>query len=180
MERRQINYRIIAIIFLLASILFMSIGYALRTSNLRINGTTTIDNAKWDIHFENVKRSDEGVSNEFVYTPAKIVDVDGTYIVYDIKLPEFHDFYEFEFDIVNDGTMDGKISSLITHGSEDYEEYLHYDLSYVDNGQGVYGNDVLKKGETRRVRLRITNVYEGQSVIDKVFNLSFTIQYVQK
>lgn len=180
MERRETNYRIIAIIVLLASILFMSIGYAIRSTDLRINGSTTIDNAKWDVHFENVDRIIEGVDDKYVYTPAKIVDIDGTYIVYDVKLPNKGDFYEFQFDVVNEGTMDAKVSSLITHGSDDYKDYLHYGLTYVDDGRGVYANDILKSGESRRVALRVTNVYEGQEMIDKVFNLSFTIHYIQK
>ena len=45
MEKKQINYRVITIVVLLVSILFMSIGYAIKSSNLTINGSTTIENA---------------------------------------------------------------------------------------------------------------------------------------
>lgn len=180
MEKKNTNYKIFIICALMASILFMSIGYALHSSNLMINGTTTIgQNAKWDVHMANVTRSDEGIADELVYTPASIVDKDGTYLVYDIKLPVKGDFYEFSFDVVNDGTMDARISSLIQFGSEEYEDYLHYSLKYKD-GNNVYGNDILKSGETRTMVLRVTNVYEGDANVEKVFNLSFAIQYVQK
>ena len=53
-------------------------------------------------------------------------------------------------------------------------------LTAFARGRGVYANDILKSGESRRVALRVTNVYEGQEMIDKVFNLSFTIHYIQK
>lgn len=177
MEKKERNYRTITIIVLLASILFMSIGYALNSSNVMINGSTTIGEVKWDVHMSNVKELG-GVSEEFVYTPASIVDKDGTYIVYDVKLPEKGDYYEFSFDVVNDGTIDARISSLIKLG-EGQEKYLHYGLTYED-GQGVYGNDVLLKGETRKMILRVTNIYEGPETVDKLFNLSLAIQYVQK
>ena len=182
MEHRKINYRIVTIIVLLVSILLMSIGYAIRSSNLVINGTTTIgENVKWDVHIENVKEIAGGIDEKYVYTPASIIDKDGTYVVYDIKLPKKGDYYEFTFDVVNKGTIDAKVSSLIQFGSEDYEEYLHYDLSYVD-GDIVYGNDSLNSGETSKMKIRVTNIYEtnDDEIIDKIFNLSLMLQYVQK
>ena len=178
MEKKEINYRTITIIVLLASILFMSIGYALNSSNVMINGTTTIGEVKWDVHMANA-RTIGGVKDEFVYTPARIVDKDGTYIVYDVKLPEKGDYYEFSFDVVNEGTIDARISSLINLGGEGHEKYLHYSLKY-DDGSGVYGNDVLLKGQRKTMILRVTNIYEGLETVDKLFNLSLAIQYVQK
>lgn len=179
MEKKQINYRVITIVVLLVSILFMSIGYAIKSSNLTINGSTTIENAKWDVHLANVVESNGIVGSEFVFTPARIVDRDGTYIVYDVKLPTKGDFYEFSFDVVNEGTIDARLSSLVQFGSDDYDKYIHYSLKYKE-GNGVYGNDVLKAGERKTLVLRVENIYDGTENVDEVFNLSFMIQYVQK
>lgn len=181
--KKEINYAGITIAVLALSVLVMSIGYALQSQLLTINGNTTIgETAKWDVHFENLIVSNGSVGGEFVYTPANIVSTSGTYVVYDVKLPEKGDYYEFTLDVVNDGNIDAEVSSIILLGSDNYKDYVDYTVTYTDSEDGVYGNDSLLKGERRNIKVRVENIYEKNvlELGDLTFNLSFAIQYVQK
>ena len=52
MRRKTTNINLKLILILL--LLMLSVGYAALQSILNINGISTINNATWDIHFENV------------------------------------------------------------------------------------------------------------------------------
>ena len=71
-KRERKGYVLILLLFLL---LLVSIGYAFLTSSLKINGHSSIENARWDIHFANIS-SEKGV------TPVKkaTISKDGLYI----------------------------------------------------------------------------------------------------
>lgn len=181
--KKEINYAGLTIIVLAISILVMSIGYALQSQLLTINGNTTIgESAKWDVHFENLVVNPGSVESKFVNTPANIVSSSGTYVVYDVKLPEKGDYYEFTLDVVNAGNIDAIVSSIILLGSDNYKDYVDYTVTYTDSNDGVYGNDSLLKGEKKNIKVRVENIYEKNDLElgDVTFNLSFAIQYVQK
>lgn len=44
-----------AILPLIVILLFISIGYAYLNTTLSINGTSMLDSARWDVHFENIQ-----------------------------------------------------------------------------------------------------------------------------
>ena len=44
-----------AILPLIVILLFISIGYAYLNATLSINGTSMLDSARWDVHFENIQ-----------------------------------------------------------------------------------------------------------------------------
>lgn len=181
--KKEINYAGLTIVALAVSILVMSIGYALQSQLLTINGNTTIsETAKWDVHFENLVVNSGSVSGEFVNTPANIVSTSGTHVVYDVKLPEKGDYYEFTVDVVNAGNIDAEISSIILQGSDSYQDFMNYTVTYADSEDGVYGNDSLLKGEKKSIKVRVENIYEKNDyeLGEETFNLSFAIQYVQK
>ena len=181
--KKEINYAGLTIVALAVSILVMSIGYALQSQLLTINGNTTIsETAKWDVHFENLVVNNGSVSGEFVNTTANIVSTSGTHVVYDVKLPEKGDYYEFTVDVVNAGNIDAEISSIILQGSDNYQDFMNYTVTYADSEDGVYGNDSLLKGEKKSIKVRVENIYEKNDyeLGEETFNLSFAIQYVQK
>ena len=55
MRKRKNN----KIILLIALILFIGLGYAFLTANLKINGVSTIGSSQWDIRFTNVEILDK-------------------------------------------------------------------------------------------------------------------------
>ena len=103
--RRNKNKLTISILLLI--LLFIGIGYAYLTSNLSITGATEIAANSWNIHFANLVVSENSVS---ATTPASINPSDNTSITYTVKLSRPKDFYEFTVDVVNEGSLPGKIS----------------------------------------------------------------------
>lgn len=87
--------------------LLFGIGYAYLSCNLTINGTSSINNATWDIHFENISVTSGSVSAN---TP--VIDTNKTTVTYDVTLTNPGDFYEFTVDVVNEGSIDGMIDSI--------------------------------------------------------------------
>ena len=90
-------------------LLLLAIGivYAYLTSNLSITGSTHIASNTWDIHFANVVESPGSVT---ATTPAAIDTNDNTQVNYAITLQRPGDFYEFTVDIVNAGSIPGKLN----------------------------------------------------------------------
>ena len=66
------NKQKIAVTLLLFLLCVISIGYAILQSSLDITGTTAIQDAKWDIHWNNVQITDGSVTGANVTTPATI------------------------------------------------------------------------------------------------------------
>jgi hypothetical protein len=129
---------------LLASLLLLiSLGYAVLSSNLRINGFSRLNNSTWDIHFDNVDVKNGSVSLKEGDSPATITPADNTEVTFSVSLDKPGDYYEFEVDAVNEGSIDGMVnltSTTITIGDETYTNedlsnlpnYLDYSLTYSD------------------------------------------------
>ena len=129
------------IMLLLILILSITIGFALLSTTLKINGNASIKSNTWDIHWDDssinvtqgsVEASDPVVSGE---------DSDTVSFNVEFSLPG--DFYEFEIDAVNEGSIDGAINTVSTliYDSSDLEhpltgddipEYLLYSVKYSD------------------------------------------------
>lgn len=184
MERKKVNFAGITIFLLAISILVMSIGFAAQATVLKINGNTQVGiTPKWDVHFSNLNIEYGSVSDELVNEHAKIVDERSTYITYDVKLPHNRDYYEFTVDVVNDGNLDALIGSVILSGyDEDAQKSISYNVTYVDTNEDVKMDDELLKGETRKIRVHIENIYELEQTDlgEATYALSLAIQYVQK
>ena len=94
----------------LVLLLVVSIGYAALASNLKINGTTGVKSATWDVYWNNVQINPESVSTT-TGNQARITDQAKTQVEYSVTLNEPGDFYEFTVDAVNNGTIDAMIAS---------------------------------------------------------------------
>ena len=81
--------------------------------NLTINGNTKLNNSSWDIHFENVVPNQNNVSLGNEDSEAAITINDNTEVTYNVTLSTPGDFYEFEVDAVNAGTIDASITSIV-------------------------------------------------------------------
>lgn len=113
---------IVAIVLLL--IVGMSIGYARISSKLQINGTAGISKNEWNVHFkEGTLDVTKGKEKFAVHTTAEdgtttwtgeahILSTDDKKIEYNVVLPLPGDVYEFEVDIVNDGTIPAELEGI--------------------------------------------------------------------
>ena len=120
--RRKNNQKLTISLFVL---LLLSIGivYAYLTSNLSITGSTRIANNTWDIHFANLIVNPGSVE---ATTPAAIDQNDTTTISSAVKLNAPGDFYEFTVDIVNAGTLSGKVNVVSIDGISTYSNIVDY------------------------------------------------------
>lgn len=148
------NKKMSLIILLLIIIFGITLGYATLSSSLNINGISIINNAKWDIHFENIQFRDE---NATATTPAEIND-DGNTITFEVNLLKPGDFYEFTVDVKNAGTIDGMLESItatINNQPEDnLPNYLCFYISYSDDIPMQY-HHLLKAGESVNYKVHL-------------------------
>lgn len=178
------NKKTIMIVLLVVLLLAISIGYAALQSNLTITGTAGINNAKWDIHWENVQITSGSVSTSAANKAT--IDSSKTTVNYNIALAKPGDFYEFTVDAVNDGTIDGMVSTVTSklNGTTitTLPEYLQYEVKYAD-GLAVHENHLLESGatETYRVRVAFKRDIDASQLPSsaQTLNLSFSVVYQQ-
>ena len=137
---------------LLLILLSIGIGYAYLTSNLSIAGSTEIAANSWDIHFANLVVSEGSVT---ATTPASINPTDTTSITYSVLLSRPKQFYEFTVDMVNEGTLPGKISLVSISGiTQAAEDLVDYSIKY-ENGRPVVVNDILNGNDSKNIKVRV-------------------------
>ncbi len=89
-------------------LLLVTIGYAYLSTTLSINGSSKINDASWDIHFENVQVTEGSVTaNNPVINP-------NTTVTYNVTLSKPGDFFEFTVDVKNDGSIDAMIDTVLS------------------------------------------------------------------
>ena len=157
----------------------ITIGYAVLSTTLNINGKSTISKNTWDVHFDNINVTDESV--EAVKLPTI---EDDTTVDFEIALNMPGDFYEFTVDVVNNGTIDAMIESINKTPilTEEQAKYLDYTITYQNNLE-ITSKQLVKKDESVRLKVRV----EIRKDIDPsdlpevgdVLYLSFTANYQQ-
>ena len=177
-RRKFVNHKKRIMYFsLFFMLLFISIGYAYLSATLSITGHTEIAANSWDIHFENLSVKEGSVT---AVTPAAI-QTNTTNIVYSVELASPGDFYEFEVDVVNAGTIGGKISLVNIQGiSSAAEPYLEQSIKYT-NGNDVSVDDLLNPAARKRIVVRVA-YKEGLNNLpedDIELDLTFNIDYIQ-
>ena len=162
-------------------IILLIIGYAILQSNLNINGTASINNPTWNIHWANVQ-----VTNGSVSASTPTIDSAQTTVTYSVVLNVPGNYYEFTVDAVNSGTIDGMIDSITSklNGTTitNLPDYLNYTVSYFD-GMPLQTNQLLAAGTTEKYRVRIeyrTDIELNQiPATNQNLTLQFTVKYKQ-
>ena len=88
-------------------ILGLTVGFALLSTTLNINGTAGIKKNTWDIHWD---KNSIQVTENSVQAETPTVTEDGQKVSYEVTLELPGDFYEFTIDAVNAGTIDGMVN----------------------------------------------------------------------
>ncbi len=115
------------IVILAIVILVMSVGYALYTQPLTINGTAHVAAAKWQVEF------DENTRNHSLLGDATVTSesVSGTTASYEISLAKPGDQYTLETRVHNAGTIDAKLVRITLGGLTDVQKkYIAYTITY--------------------------------------------------
>lgn len=176
-ENRKLQLVILMVLVCLVGT--MSIAYAILSTTLQINGHAEVTAASWNIHFDNIQINQGSVE---AITAPKILD--SRTINFVINLEEPGDYYKFTVDIVNDGTIDAMIDSVVKAPqlTEQQAKYIKYEIEYTD-GNSILDKQLLPKDASKTMSVLVayrTDIAsndiptEGESL-----NLAFTMNYVQ-
>ena len=160
-------------------IICLTVGYAAINSKLNINGNTDINSNKWEIYFDNVVENNDSIQAIKTAT----IENDKTKVNFDIRLEEPGQYYEFNVDVVNKGTIDAMVDQVIKDGFTEDQKYLNFDVTY-DDGTALKKCDELKAGATKNLIVKVTykkNVTEDMLPdTEQILDLGFEIDYIQK
>ena len=168
------------IILILIVLFCISVGYAVINRTLSITGNSEVVKNTWDIHFENVKVKEGSVTAN---TP--VIDTTTKLTVnFNVMLNLPGDFYEFTVDVVNSGTIDAMVDSVVKTPTltASQAKYLNYSIEY-QNGEQISTKQLVKANEFVRIKVRVEyrdDLTENDlPTTTETLNLGFTVNYVQ-
>ena len=158
--------------------IFIGVGYSFFTSNLSVNGITNISKNTWNIHFDNINVKPGSVAGG-----TSTIGEDSAVVNFQVPLNTPGDFYEFTVDVVNSGSIDAKIGSIINTGlTPDQRKYLEYTAVY-SNGTEIRENDRLNANSSATILIRVkyrNDIEESDlPTEDQTLDLTFNLNYVQ-
>ena len=147
LKNRKILFLILCFIVIL--IFTLTIAYAALSTILTIQGNADIVASNWDIHLDNPVVKKGSTTME---TPV----IDGNSLSFNTTLSKPGDFFEFTVDVVNDGSIDAMIESVVKTPelTVDQAKYLKYEVSY-QNGASITEKQVIAKGTLTPIKVRL-------------------------
>ena len=114
----------------LGLVLCVSIGYAYLSSSLNITGLGHLNRSVWSIYFYDLKVT----KGESLVTTAPTINGNKTTsLEYSVNFTKPGDVYQFNVDVVNDGTMDAMISLINkTELTDDQKKFADFTITYAD------------------------------------------------
>ncbi len=166
-------------LFLFLFLVGMSVGFAFLTQTLNIEGVSQMVGATWDIHFENIQVKSGSVAPT---TAATITNP--TSITFGVTLENPGDFYEFNVDVVNDGTFDAMIDSFsfLPVLTSAQQEFLEYSVTYSNDTElEIYQKLDAGTQETLKVRFGYIDGLDASlyPYVDQELTVEIEIVYVQ-
>lgn len=142
------------IFMLILALMFISVGYAFIYSDLKIEGLTTVTKQTWNVYFDNLVVTEGSVNPK---TAATLSGEYPTTVNYSVSLENPGDFYEFTVDVVNDGTMDAMVDSILSTNNNNeisLPSYMEYKVSY-STGQKIQEKHLLETQKTLKYKVGI-------------------------
>ena len=160
---------------LLIIILFISIGFAVLTSNLSINGIASFTDASFDVHFENATIKDKNIDDGSITIGDDTVSITSTG-----TFEKPGDYIDTSFYVMNSGTMDASLNTLSVSGlSTELKNYFTYTLKYDIDESNVSRGDILRAGQGRKINLHIEYKYDVEQLATvSNLNLTITMNYI--
>ena len=179
--RNKKNKRIMWAFLLLFAI---TVGYAVISTQLKIDGVTLLQKQTWDVHWENPVVTEGSVT----VVPPQLTS-DDTVATWYATLSFPGDFYEFTIDAVNAGSIDAKIKVITSEINPTKPDYINYSVTY-ENGDPLEVNHVLAKAtngeptkETYKVRVAFNDNIDMETYQeisqDTIYEFKFKINYAQ-
>ena len=173
MQNNRKQRRILSLLILLLAI---TIGFALLSTTLKINGSAGIKSSQWDIHWDSNSISESGIEPT---QGAEVTGEDDDTIEFSAELELPGDYYEFTIDAVNEGSIDGELKPIVTTILDSNEqettlpEYIHYTVTYDDDTTPTPG-DILEADDKQTYKIRIEFDREETTVPSST--LTYTIR----
>lgn len=170
----------VVIVVLAVTIMVMSVGYALYSQTLNINGTATFSKANWDVHF------DTGTFNETSTIKSTTHNVGNTLITYEVTLPRPGTEYSFTVNAKNFGTIDAVLKGITLSGlTAAQQAYITYNVSYngtVYNASATGLSVALASGASHPVIVTVGYVLPADptalpTVADETVSLTVALDY---
>ena len=170
-KRRRKNTKLLLVMLILG----ISLGYALISTTLGIVGTSGINSNKWIIHWENVQPN---TASTVTAEKPEIRD-NATRVTYSVNLQLPGDFYEFDVDAKNDGTIAGTITEIkhnvhkVVEGDEDdsLPDYIKYSIVYKNTNIPPAIGDVLGAGDKQTYTIRIEYDKDAEELPEDDFTI---------
>ena len=144
MEKSR-KIKIISLIVLVVMVLGLTVAFAALSQTLTINGSATVNTASWDIHFENLTLSEKTGTAEVSGTPS----LTGTVISgIDVSLNKPGDKIVYEFDLVNNGSIEAKLTDINVNSLISKSSYVQkiYDCMGKTTSECINKYDFNKDG----------------------------------
>ena len=134
---------------LLLSICSLTIVYAALSAVLRISGNSEVVASNWEIHLENPEVKGGSVHNN-------LPTIDDNKLSFNATLSLPGDYYEFTVDVVNDGSIDAMIDSVVKTPelTSEQAKYIKYEITY-ENGEGISTSQTIKSGTSTPIKVRV-------------------------
>ena len=157
------NKRISLVTIVFICLIAITVGYAAITTALKINGRVGLGKADFNIHFDNVGTVSHKAT---VNTEAHISDGEvKKEISFDVYLDKIGDDYKFTADIVNEGTIPGKVDSIELQGvSESQARILDYKLYYTGTTREVKPGDYWIPGAVKNTTFVLKYVIKDETL----------------
>ncbi len=149
------------ILLLLVLLLAITIGFAALATTLKINGTANISKSSWNIYWDNVANQKGVTPDDDPEITADENNVPKSLLTWEVDLNTPGEYYEFEVDAVNAGSLDAEIigitskydntpvisteNGVIVEDNSVIPSYIKYSIKYKDDGEKPDLGDSLPK-----------------------------------
>lgn len=188
MKNRNKLITVLALVFGSLGITFGLLSF------IYIKNNNELDSKNWNVYFANLRTSI--ISGEAL-VPEEPVLESTSIKSYDVLLSKPGDYAVYNFDVVNSGSFDASLDSLIKISPictslayppilEDEQlvcDNLEYTLTYTETGEEVSISDILAAGEKKNIILKIgydANALEIPSESVQITTLDLSMIYNQK
>ena len=146
-QNRKTLYFTLCII--LISVLSLTIVYAALSVTLNITGSTEVTASNWNIHLANPEVKSGSVNSN-------VPTISGNNLSFSVNLATPGDYYEFTVDVVNGGSIDAMIDSVVKTPelTSEQAKYIKYEITY-ENGESINTNQTIKSGTSTPIKVRV-------------------------
>lgn len=154
---------ILTVIFISSLLLIM---FVYRVSHEKVDTSYM-----WNILLTNLKVKDGSEEGKISLKDNKVE--------LDLTLKEENDYYEFTFDIENNGTLDATLDEYKL-SIDNPKNIITYSITYL-NGNAIQQGDVLNYKSTQTIRVRIDYPKQEKKIYEKLnIKISLSLKYIEK